>query len=333
VERGQLPPEVAARLDPARHYGVWWFNRHRTTTTQVAVQDGDGRKRYRRRTSYAPKPEDEWIAVPIPDAGIPRGWVDRAREAVAKNKSLSRNGGRAWELSGGIARCAECGWTMRTATVTSGNSPKVNLYYRCSQVYLNRGVCSNRKSHRADRLEPLVWDYVSGVMKDPGTLRNDLDRMIELKRRDTRGNPDEERKLWAEKLVEVDGKRARYQEMAAENLISFEELRARLAELDEIRATAERELAALHGHEEYISALERERDMLLDSLEAEAPEALDSLAPNQRHHWYKLLRLEVAVHEDGTVEVSWAGAPDGEGVCNDATLSPSPSSESSSPLP
>jgi hypothetical protein len=120
----------------------------------VTVQDGEGRKRYRRRTSYAPKPESEWIAVPVPDAGIPRQWVDRAREAVAKNKSPSRNGGRAWELSGGIARCAECGWTMKTASVTSGNSPKVNLYYRCSQVYLNPGVCSNRRSHRADRLEP-----------------------------------------------------------------------------------------------------------------------------------------------------------------------------------
>ncbi|HEX2181692.1 MAG TPA: recombinase zinc beta ribbon domain-containing protein [Rubrobacteraceae bacterium] len=331
VEKGQMASEVATKLDPAKRYGVWWFNRHRTTTTQVAVQDGEGRKRYRRRTSYAPKPESEWIAVPVPDAGIPREWVDRAREAVAKNRSLSRNGGRAWELSGGIARCAECGWTMRTATVTSGNSPKVNLYYRCPQVYLNPGACSNRKSHRADRLEPLVWDYVSGVMKDPETLRDDLDRMIELRRRDTRGEPDKERKLWAEKLAEVDGKRARYQEMAAEALITFEELRARLAELNEARETAERELAALRGHEEYILALERERDALLDSLEAEAPEALDPLEPGERHHWYRLLRLEADVDKDGNVEVSWSGAPDGEGVCQNETLSPSPYLASSSP--
>jgi site-specific DNA recombinase len=331
VEKGQMAPEVAARLDPAKRHGVWWFNRHRTTTTQVAVQDGEGRKRYRRRTSYAPKPESEWIAVPVPDVGIPREWVDCAREAVAKNKSPSRNGGRAWELSGGITRCAECGWTMQTSTVTSGNSPKVNFYYRCSQVHLNPGVCSNRRSHRADRLEPLVWDYISGVMKDPTTLRDDLDRMIELRRRETRGDPHKERKLWAEKLAEVEDKRARYQEMAAENLITFEELRARLAELDETRETAERELAAIRGHEEYILTLERERDALLDSLEADAPEALDSLEPSQRHHWYRLLRLEAVVDEDGNVEVSWAGAPGGESVCQNETLSPSRSSGSSSP--
>jgi hypothetical protein len=30
-------PEVAASLDPERRYGIWWFNRRCTTTTQIAV--------------------------------------------------------------------------------------------------------------------------------------------------------------------------------------------------------------------------------------------------------------------------------------------------------
>jgi hypothetical protein len=57
-------------------------------------------------------------------------------------------------------------------------------------------------------------------------------------------------------------------------------------------------------------------------LEAQAPEALDSLTPEQRHQWYKLLRLRADVFTDGRVEVSWAGAPSGENVCETATLSP-----------
>ena len=85
--------------------------------------------------------------------------------------------------------------------------------------------------------------------------------MIELERgQGRRGDPDKEAKLWAEKLAEVDGKRARYQEMAAEDLISFEELRAKLTDLEETRKTAERELAALESHEEYVRDLERDRD-------------------------------------------------------------------------
>ena len=92
-------------------------------------------------------------------------------------------------------------------------------------------------------------------------------------------------------------------------------------ELDETRKTVERELAALRDHEKRVLELERDRDALLDSMEAAAPEMLDSLTPKQRHQWYKLLRLVVEIKKDGTLEISWAGDPAGENVCKNATLS------------
>jgi site-specific DNA recombinase len=211
VAKGQISAEVVARLDPEKRYGIWWFNRRRTKRYQVTVNGANG-KQYKKRSKITERPETEWIAVPIPESGIPREWVDAAREAIADNVKLSQNDNRSWELSGGIARCGECGWAMRAHTVGSGNSPKRNHYYTCSRSKINYAysACSNRKSHRADRLEPLVWDYVSGVMKDPEQLRDDLDRMIELERRERRGDPDKATKLWADKLVEIDTKRARY---------------------------------------------------------------------------------------------------------------------------
>jgi hypothetical protein len=126
-----------------------------------------------------------------------------------------------------------------------------------------------------DRVEPLVWEYVSGVMKDPEGLRADIDRMIELEK-GTRGGPGKEAGRWAEKLAEVDRKRARYQEMAAGDLITLDELRARLPELEETRENAERELATVRGQEERVRDMERDRDALIDSLETMAPEVLDS---------------------------------------------------------
>src|SRR5215207_1222148 len=322
VAKGQMDAEVASRLDPQKRYGIWWFNRRRTQTYQEAVSGPEG-KRYKRRVKITPRPEEEWIAVPVPDSGVPREWVDLAREAIADNVKFSQNNNRPWELSGGIARCAQCGWAMRAHTVGSGNSPKKNHYYACSRAKINYAysACSNRKSHRADRLEPMVWEYVSGVMKDPEQLRDDLDRMIELERQGRRGDLGKEAKLWADRLVETETKRARYQEMAAENLISFEELKTRLVELEETRKMAERELASLRSHEEYMLGLERDRDALLDSLEAVAHERLDSLTPEQRHRFYKTLRLTVFVQPDGLLEVSWAGDPEGTAICEMATLS------------
>lgn len=92
--------------------------------------------------------------------------------------------------------------------------------------------------------------------------------------------------------------------MAAGDLITLDELRARLAELEETREIAERELAAVSGQEERVRDMERDRDALIDSLEVMAPEALDSRTPEERQQWYKLLRLQAAIGADGTVEVS-----------------------------
>ena len=244
----------------------------------------------------------EGIPVPIPDAGIPRETVERARGAVEGHRSPSRAGNRFWELSGGIMRCAECGRAMQTLNVSVERG---HLYYRCQSTQNGKNdPCTMRKNVRADAVESEVWGLVCGTILNPDQLRDDLDRMIELERQDRRGDPDKEARLWADQLAETERKRARYQEMAAGDLITFDELRVRLAGLDEARKTAERELAVLRGREEHVRDLERRRDELLDSLEATAPEALDSLTPEERHRLYKLLKLRVEVGEDGRPDVS-----------------------------
>ena len=85
-----------------------------------------------------------------------------------------------------------------------------------------------------------------------------------------------------------------------------DELRTKLAALEETRETAQRELEALSRRQEEIEEIERDRDALLDSLEAVAPNRLEALAPEQRHHVYKMLRLKVVTYPDGTLEARWA---------------------------
>jgi hypothetical protein len=63
--------------------------------------------------------------------------------------------------------------------------------------------------------------------------------------------------------------------MAAADLTTFDELRSRLAELDDTRRAAECELKALHDRQEYIHELEQDRNILLDSLTEVAPDALE----------------------------------------------------------
>jgi site-specific DNA recombinase len=109
VDEGLMAPEVASRLEPDLCYGIWWYNRRRITHKQVS-EKGSGGRRYRRTTKTENKPRSEWIAVPVPDAGVPREWVDVARHTVLNHRQTSRRGRRFWELSGGLLRCP--GWDV-----------------------------------------------------------------------------------------------------------------------------------------------------------------------------------------------------------------------------
>jgi site-specific DNA recombinase len=214
-------------------------------------------RRYKKRTSYTPRPREEWIAVPVSDSGVPREVVDAARAAIKDNRAPSNAGRRFWELSGGFIHCGMCGRTMNAHT-TANPSRLTYFYYTCRTRHKNgTGTCTNGKYHAAVTLEARTWEAVAKLLKDPEQLRADLDAMIELERNCLRGNPDREVKLWTNKMFEVDRKRTRYQEMAADDLITFDELRSKLAELDSIRATTEKELEALRNHEERVAGWRR----------------------------------------------------------------------------
>jgi site-specific DNA recombinase len=298
--------EVAAKLDPDERYGVSWYNRHRIMRKQIA-EDGPEGRHYRHVTKTTEKDRSEWIAVPVPDSGIPREWVDAARETVRNNKKPSSAGRRYWELSGGVFRCGGCGSRITTETAWGSRSraAKKYFYYKCPK-YRRGGleVCPNTTTYRAEKVEPLVWGFVSGVLEQPERLREGLEEMIERERHEVGGDPDREAQAWANKLTAAADKRSRLQDMAAEGLITFDELGAKLMALENERELASQELEALEDRRARLRALERDKNTLLDHYVSMVPEGLNNLGPEDRHHIYKLLKLRVNMHPSGMLEVS-----------------------------
>jgi hypothetical protein len=196
---------------------------------------------------------------------------------------------------------------MSTTTVkTRGASGKPNHYYRCQKLLSRVEGCENRRTHRADVVEPRVWEFISALLKDPERLRAGLQGMIERERDRLREDPDQEAKAWADELAATDRKRARFQDMAAGGLIDFDELRTKLEALEETRDAARRELAALENRRERLAEMERDRDTLMKRYVGMVPETLDALTPEERHRIYKLLKLTVNLLTDGTLKVSGA---------------------------
>ena len=301
-----VSPEVASRLDLSESYGLWWFNRRGLKITPVSEPSENGR-RYRKTYRWYHKPKEEWIAVPVPNAGIPRDLVEAARVAVEKNRRPARAGRRFWELTGGIAYCGECEYSMCATNSTRTNRGRTYAYdyYRCSnRNRYGAEVCANSPRPRANDLEPAVWDFVSGLLKKPDLLRAGLKKLIEEERHASRGNPDCEAKAWAKSLAEVDRKRSAYQDQQAEGLITIDELREKLTVLESTRAVALRELDVLKERRERVETLERDADALLEHYALMVPEALEDLTSEERHDIYKMLRLKVIVSADKLTEIT-----------------------------
>jgi site-specific DNA recombinase len=310
-----VSPEVAAGLDREKLYGIWWYNRLRVRTRQVSEPSENGR-RYRREARFTVKPKEEWVAVPVPYAGIPREVVDAARAAIKDNRVPSKARRRFWELSGGILRCAECSHTTANHSVRANSGTHYHHYYYYCRNHHKHGdaECMHRKNHRALDIEGRVWDLISGLLKDPERLRAGLDEMIEAERAGMRGDPEVEALGWLDKIAALDSKRSRYQDMAAEGHITFDELGAKLRELEGQRTTAEEELDSLQMHRARLEDLERDRETLLEEYAGMVPEALDGLTGEERHQVYRMLRLQVFVFPNGDLEV--------RGVLREAVCTP-----------
>jgi hypothetical protein len=302
-----LESKVAARLDESASYGIFLFNRTRTTRKRLSEAGPDGRE-YRWERKVHRNPRAQWIAIPVPDAGLLPETVEAARGMVRYNERAARTSRRFWEIPGGAVRCGDCGMRMLKYAGMAGG--KVYAYYKCSRLIRNgKDACSpdrRRTNHRAEGVEQRVWGLVSGLLKDPEQLRADLERMIELEQRETRGDPEQHEKAWIDRLSEIGRMRRGYQEQAAKGLMNLDELGEALRGLEEDRKAAEKGLEAVKRRQERIEQLERDKDTLLRQYAAVAPEALDSLTPTERCHVYKMLRLDVLVHPDEHLEVSGA---------------------------
>jgi len=306
---GLVAPEVAATLDPDRLYGLAYYGKKQVTKRQVSEGVGDERH-YRQRIKAQVRDREQWFAVPTPDSGLPRELVDTARTAIKDNRRPPRSEHRSWELAG-LLRCSRCGYTMGGKTTSGGRSRgRLYFYYRCGGHFRSNNGCDHAKQHRAEEAEAKVWQYVRALMANPEELRADLERMIEIKRKETRGDPEREAKAWLDRLADVGRQRARTQDMAIQGLLDYDELRVKLAGLEEAREAAERGLAILKDHREHIAELERGKEAVLSHYAAIAPEALDWLASEERRHLYKLLQLKAVQHPDGRMEVEVSGVPD-----------------------
>lgn len=276
-------------------YGVWWYNRRQVKTVRVPAGSGHFKKSRRVKE----KPRGEWIAVPVPYSGVPGSHVEKARGAMTNNERVSHAGRRVWELSGGIARCPECGHALiavtnrRKGREKPGEPPKYSYYYACgTRRRKGEGYCSYGRTPNADATEAEVWRMVKETLEDSESFRTGLDAHLKVREAEAKRRAESTEKrvrVLAEVIRVADSTRAKDQEMYRAGLLTLEELRASLLRHQDSREEAAQALRVSEGGLEEVRALRRDRDAVMKTYERLAPGRIKNLPREKRRAVYNAL--------------------------------------------
>ena len=196
-----------------------------------------------RASKTAGRPREEWIEIPVP-AIVTAETFGRAAQRLADNKRYAARNTKVPSLLQGLAACSACGYGYyRTSARTT--SRKI-YYYRClgSDDYRYEGgrVCGN-KPVRADYLDTVVWDHITALLADPALIRAEISKRLEQAR--TADPATRQRKQLELALAKAAASVTAMIEAYSEQLITIDELRARMPHLRSREANLRGQIDAL----------------------------------------------------------------------------------------
>jgi site-specific DNA recombinase len=266
--------------------------------TRTTRQRGE---RHGRRLTRFDQPVENWTLIPVPPL-VTDETFELAQARLQENKRFSRGNTKELTLLQGVLVCRECGYSYyRTCTRTSN---KRISYYRCigqdGWRHPDGKRCTSRPV-RADELDPLVWAEVRRLLENPELVRAEIDHRLATARTE---HPAARRREALERdLTRASAAVERLIEAYQEQLISLDELRARMPTLRKRQTTLQAQLdnldAELHDAETYLQ--------LADTLEGflgRLANGLDQLDVAEQQRILRLVVREVLIGgDDDTVTI------------------------------
>ncbi|MBM3288190.1 MAG: recombinase family protein [Candidatus Eisenbacteria bacterium] len=262
-----------------------------------------------RQPAVENRPPEEWIEIPVP-AIVDETTFALAAEQLKKNKQFARRNTREPTLLQGLLACRQCGYAYYRCSTTT--SKRRIYYYRClgSDDYRWEGgrVCSNRPV-RQDYVDEVVWNAVVELLAHPAVVRQELDRRLEERRQSSTTQKQKDRLL--REVARHQNAVKRLIEAYQEELISIEELRARIPELRTRENAASAQLVALEAQlidqQVYLKLAEN-----LESFLTRLEERAQTLSVEERQRVLRLVVKEVQVDRDRIVIKHCISPTDGD---------------------
>ena len=252
-------------------------------------------ERHGRRPARKDQSAEKWTLIAVPSL-VTEETFELAQARLAQNAHFAKRNTKRPTLLQGILVCRECGYGCYRTTTRTTN--KRIYYYRCigSDNYRHVGgrVCGSRPI-RADELDALVWGEVRRLLEDPALVRAEIDRRLQAARTE---HPAARRRETLERdLARAQAAVARLIEAYQEQLLSLEELRARMPALRKRQTTLRAQLDALenelHDAENYLKLADT-----LDGFLARLAAGLDQLSVEEQQRILRLIVREVLIGGD-----------------------------------
>jgi hypothetical protein len=245
--------------------------------------------------------------VDLSDAGLIGHLVEAARGCISdrKRRPPSTIGLRFWELSGGIARCAECGSVLSPTAHPRRSGNGHRFYYTCRQHYRNGPRdCPATRNYPAAALEEAIWNSVRAILHDPERALRQYDEYVERRKAQLRGDPDREAMTLAGRLAKLERRRSGYLDLAADGDMTREDLRAKLAEVESQSRELKDALRSAQDRQEAIQKLQRERGIVFRQFSAMRDIDLRCALGEERRRVLEGLRVRVELDKDGSARIS-----------------------------
>jgi site-specific DNA recombinase len=248
------------------------------------------------RSAYEHVGPEHWLRILVP-ALISEEQHALAQELLERNARHSPRNTRKPSLLQGILVCRECGHSYYRSS-TRSKAGNVHHYYRCSGADSFRRpegrICRSRPV-RIEEIDELVWAQLLALLENPELIQAEIERRLQTLRA---AHPASHRRDGLRRdLTRAQTALGRLIDGYQEQLITLEELRARMPELRKREATLRAELdaldAELHNAEIYLKLTQT-----LEAFRTRLSANAQNLTIEQRQEIVRLVVREVLLGDD-----------------------------------
>ena len=189
------------------------------------------------------RPREEWTGIPVP-ALADQDTFDRVQQRLEDNKRFAARSTKVPSLLQGLAACASCGYGYyRTTTTTLREQDLLLPVPRLRRLPLPGRPRLRNKPVRAGYVDAVVWDHVTALLADPALIRAEISRRLERAR--TSDPVTRKRGQLEQALAKTTASISAMVTAFSEQLITIDELRARMPDLRARETGLKDQIAAL----------------------------------------------------------------------------------------